>query len=483
MSYVLRPYQEEAIEQLRANIRRGIKNQVICIPTGGGKTLIAAHLINECFTKGKRAVMVADRTVLVDQTSAVLDAHAIPHGVLMSSHWRRRPYERVQIASAQTIARRQWPPADLIVVDECHTQQGTVLRRIAARDTVVIGLSATPTTKALGKHYDAVVTVTTTNKLIAEGHLVPYKIYAASQPDMTGVRVVAGEYDEKQTISRVLPIVGDCVSEYLAKGNHAKWIAFCVNVDHCREVQKRMMDAGIMCELFTYQEGDEQRTQVMEEFRKADSHIRGLISVSALSRGLDVPDVGCVILARPLRSSVAELIQSIGRGLRPAPGKDHCVILDHGGSTVRMWDRLNDIYEDGITQLDDGKPKKKKEAKKPEREPITCSRCAHVHAPRPSCPSCGFVYERKSNISHQAGELVEVAGADSTSSERRDLYAMLLHIAQERNYSPGWAAHKFKERTGRWPNGMAPDPIPPTQQLVNWVRSRMIAFAKSRRSA
>src|SRR5690606_21214447 len=153
-----------------------------------------------------------------------LDEHGIDHGVIMADHWRWAPYQLVQVASAQTLARRTWPEADLIVVDEAHVLHATVLRRIARRDTVVIGLSATPKTRGLGKYYDALVNATPTNELIAEGHRVPFRIFAASEPDMEGVRVVAGEFEEKETVRRVLPIVGDCVAEYLRHTPDAKFI-------------------------------------------------------------------------------------------------------------------------------------------------------------------------------------------------------------------------------------------------------------------
>jgi hypothetical protein len=68
---------------------------------------------------------------------------------------------------------------------------------------------------------------------------------------------------------------------------------------------------------------------MVEEFRKPDSYIRGLISVAALSKGFDVSDCGVIIMARPLRSSLSEHIQILGRGLRTHPGKEECIVLDH----------------------------------------------------------------------------------------------------------------------------------------------------------
>jgi DNA repair protein RadD len=485
--YTLRPYQEDAIQQLRDNIRAGCRAQILCIPTGGGKTLCAAHLIGEAYGKGKRSVMVADRTVLVRQTSAVLHEHGIDHGIIMADHPSWAPWKRVQVASAQTLARRQnWPEADLVLVDEGHVQQATVLRKIdeirrsTKRDAVVIALTATPTTKGLGRHYERVVTVTTTHKLIAQGFLTPYKIFAATEPDMNGVKVVNGEWEKREATRRVMPIVGDVVTEYLTRANGRKAIGFCVSVAHAREIQRQMMSAGIVAELFTYKEGDEQRVGIMDEFRKPDSYIRCLLSVSALSRGLDVPDVSCVILARPLRSSVAELIQSVGRGLRPFPGKEDCIILDHGGSTVRLWDRFMDIYDNGVRELDDGRHKEKAPSKKAEREPMKCSRCAAVHKPSPLCPACGYEYPaRRATVEHEPGTLSEVGGYQ-TAEGRRDLHAQLLWIAKDKHYADGWVSWKYKAKTGQWPPHAKPEPQPPTPELLRWCRSQLIRHARGK---
>lgn len=477
----LREYQDRALNQIRRNILQGVKNQVLSIPTGGGKTLVAMYMMRECSARGKRSIFVADRTVLVDQTSEVLDTFGIEHGVLMGDHWRWRPWCKVQVASAQTINRRSWPEADLVIIDECHTRQKTVLDRISPRDTIAIGLSATPTPKWMGQYYDAVVSVTTTHRLRDEGFLVPYRIFQPSEPDMTGVKVVRGEWQEEEAARRVMPIVGDVVAQYLKHGGDRKFIAFGVNVEHCREMQKQFVAAGVSCELFTYQEQGEVRESVMKEFRKPDSYIRGLLSVSALSRGLDVPDVGVVILARPLRSSLAELIQSIGRGLRPADGKEDCLVLDHAGNTVRMWAGLQRAYEFGFTELDDGKVKERKKAEAKEKDPLKCPKCSHVHAPRPLCPHCGHQYPRRSNVEHIAGELRELTGlATSARNVSQALYSQLLQLALEKGKEPKWAMGMYKQRTGEWPNNLAMVTEPPTSQLRRWVLSRQIAYAKGR---
>jgi superfamily II DNA or RNA helicase len=421
---------------------------------------------------------------LINQTSDMLDKYGIEHGVIQSSHPRFQPWQKIQIASSQTLARRQWPEADLIIVDEAHGLDKTTLDRIQARDCVVIGLTATPFTKGMGKHYDAIVSVTTTNKLIDDGHLVPFRVFAASEPDMTGAKVVAGEWTDNEAAERALPIVGDCVAEYLKHGLNKKFVAFGCNVAHCEELQRQFMAAGVQTELYTYRTDDDARTAMVEEFRKPDSFIRGLISVSALSKGFDVPDVECIIMARPLKSSLAEHIQILGRGLRPHPGKKDCLVLDHAGNTVRFWDAMHEFFEVGAVELDDGKKKEKAKAKKKERESVKCPQCKCVHAAAPSCPECGHVYPKKqSQIMHADGELSEIGAAAAKREDKQRLYSQLLWLAAERGYSPGWAGHKYKEKFGVWPRGLRDEPEMPSPALLNWVRSRNIAYAKSRKAA
>jgi len=479
---VLRDYQLDAVEKLRDNIRAKIRNQILCIATGGGKTVIAAHLLQESSNKQRRAIFVCDRISLINQTSKTLDDYGIPHGVMQAQHWRFKPWEKVQVCSAATLARREWPETDLIIVDEAHSQIKHTLARTDMRDVVTIGLSATPFSKGLGKHYDAVVNVTTTNKLMTENFLVPFRVFAAKEPDMTGAKVVAGEWTENEIESRTIPIIGDCVAEYLKHCSGKKFIAFGVNVAHATEMKKQFSDAGIICELYTFREGDEFRTDTVEEFRKPDSYIRGLISVSALSKGFDVSDVEVIIMCRPLKSSLAEHIQILGRGLRIHEGKTECIVLDLAGNMLRFWDEMSDFFETGEVVLDDGKKKEKKKPKPREKKAVKCPVCFHIHESF-ICPSCGHVPVKKSGIDQQAGELEEMSlSAGASRDTKQEFYSQLLFYAKDRGYTDGWVAHSYKNKFGVWPKGMKDEVLPPSQFTLNWLRSRQISWAKSKKN-
>lgn len=485
----LRQYQLDAEEAVRDHIREGKKNILLCAPTGSGKTVIGAHLIKQADAKQKRAAFVVDRNTLINQTSVVFDEYGIDHGIMQADNPRARPWDRVQVCSAQTLVRRKWPEADLLVIDEAHTVTEVVRKRIEPRDTVTIGLTATPFTKGLGKLYDALVNVTTTNQLIADGFLSPYRIFAVKEPNMEGVKVVAGEWVDAEASKRALTVVGDVVAEYLTHGGGKKFLCSACDVAHAEEMARQFNAAGVRAEAYTYRTSDEIRADLVTEFRKADSRIRGLISPVALTKGFDVPDVGVLIMARPLRKSLAEHIQFFGRGLRIHHSKKDCVILDHSGNSVRFWDLWNDFFETGCLELDDGKPKPKPKAEDKEERFKKCPQCHHVHSPLPTCPSCGYAYPKRVVV-HSPGELIELAIARGDRTKlSTDLWPQLCAHARKVKGDDGksLALALFKKRTGVWPTRefhQTPDaPISP--ELQRWLKAERMRwiFGNKQKSA
>jgi len=492
----LRPYQQRAVDEARDALRAGKRRILICAPTGSGKTVIASHLLQSCVQKGRRATFVVDRVNLIEQTSAMLDGYKIAHGVIQASHVRRQMYQRVQVCSVQTLQRRQWPISDLDIFDEAHVLHKTHKKRLQQGDSIVIGLTATPFTRGLGQWFDAVVNVTTTRELIAQKWLAPYRIYSCAQPDMAGVAVKSsGEWAEKEASARALQVVGDVVAEYQLHGQGRKFICSAVDVAHVQELQRRFLAAGINAQAYTYKEDEAGRADVVAEFRQPDSNIRGLITVTAASRGFDVPDIGCVIMARPLRKSLAEHIQLFGRGLRMAQGKSDCLVLDHSGNCARFWHECEAFFDTGAKALDDGKGKKPKKAQPPkEREAVKCPNCRALHMAQPHCPQCGHEYPKKAAVEHVAGSLKKLlarygAGARLGHAPARqaitqDLWPQVCGYATERKGDDAQGARKmalalFKEMAGVWPAASFEDTVAvaPSKEVRARIRSLQIRYA------
>jgi superfamily II DNA or RNA helicase len=487
----LRPYQANAVERVREFVRQGKKNILLCAPTGSGKTVIGSHLINESQRKGRRSAFVVDRVTLINQTSDTFDRYGIDHGVVQADHPRRQPWKRVQVCSAQTVARRKWPDAELLVIDEAHTVMKVVADRIVERDVVTIGLTATPFTKGLGKLYDALVNVTTTRQLIHDGFLADYKIFAETEPNMTGVKVVAGEWVDAEASERALQVVGDVVVEYTEKGEGRKFIASSCDVAHAEELARQFNAAGIRVATYTYRTPDDERAQLVREFRRADSQIRGLISPVALTKGFDVPDVSCLIMARPLRKSLAEHIQFFGRGLRIHPGKENCIVLDHSGNCARFWHECEGFFDTGCLELDDGKPKPKpKKADDEAQTAVKCPQCRRLHPPMPICPSCGYEHPRRQTVQHVPGTLKELLATGDAKMLRTELWPQVCGYVRETDKTDGDVSRMQKRAqaiyiglTGSFARANLADTVSvtPSAALQGKIRSQQIAWARGRK--
>lgn len=491
MRVELRDYQQVAFDKARDAVRQGANRILICAPTGGGKTVLASALMEMVREKGNRASFVVDRLSLIQQTSDTFDRYGLDHGVIQGGHERWAPALPIQLCSVQTLGRRRWPETAVDVFDEAHVLHKTHKDRMEEKSSIVIGLTATPFTKGLGKWFDVVINVTTTRTLIEQGWLSPYRIFSCAEPDMAGVTVKStGEWDEKEASGKALEVVGDVVAEYLKHGGGRKFICSAVDTAHVEELQRQFLAAGINVATYTYKDSEDDRADTTNEFKKPDSAIRGLITVTAASRGFDVPDVSCVIMARPLRKSLAEHIQLFGRGLRISPetGKQNCIVLDHSGNCARFFEECETFFDFGAGELDDGKKRDKPKPKeKKELEPVKCPQCRALHKPMPACPCCGHEYPRKQAVAHVPGTLKELIAGGYRKELSRDLWPMVCGYVLERR--EGEAARKqalaiFKDMTGAWPMSdfNSTQPVDPTAEVRSRIRAQQIRFSHRRKT-
>lgn len=505
MNLELRPYQVASIEALRQGVRDGHKHQMLAAPTGSGKTVCATYLMQEAASKMSRAWFIVDRVALVGQTSVMFDHYGIQHGVIQASHWRFRPWERIQVISSQTLARRSMGDIvpDLVIVDEAHTLYKSTVDFIKAHpDIITVGLSATPFTRGLGKLFTSVVNVTTTDKLIEEKYLAPVRVYAGKAADMTGAKVkFNGEWEETAIETRGLTVIGDIVSEWIAKTNQhfngpVKTIVFSATVPHGEELCRRFQEAGFNFQQVSYRDGnDERRAKLIEEFRKPDSEIMGLVSCEALAKGFDVPDILCGIAARPYRKSLSGHIQQIGRVMRSSPGKDYALWLDHSGNFLRFWEDTEAVFAEGIPRLDDREldAKVRPEPDEDDKAKLACGACHFVMGGRQVCPMCGWERPKRANtVLEMDGELHELSLKKSKASQldvllqdKDSAQRMIWGHALERKGGDMAAAEKFalaqwRNLYGTWPRYAFRnvEPMTPHPAIVRKIQQQIIAWSR-----
>lgn len=486
----LRHYQDRSINALRQGFIDGHRSQMLYLATGGGKTECAIALLQATKEAGNSAAMVLDRRILCEQTSQRLDKYGIDHGVLMSGHWRFRPEHKIQICSAQTLeARGSFPGLKLLIVDEAHAVRRETADFIKNSSIKVIGLSASPFTKGLANLYTNVISEITTKELIDEGSLVPLKVFVSTEIDMDGAKKVAGEWSQKEATERGIKITGDIVSEWI-KTTHAifgeprKTIVFCAGVAHGADLSDKFARAGYNFVSLSYKDDDEFKQEAIDEFSKPDSSIHGLIATDILTKGFDIPDVMIGVSARPFTKSFSSHVQQMGRVMRPCEGKNYAVWIDHSGNYLRFKEEWEELVHNGVSELADGKEKPKKEPSKEEKEAAKCPKCSHVWPSRSdTCVHCGFVREKKNVVTAVPGQLIEVVGTlKADSDEKRSFYHQLLYYAEMKGYADGWAWHQYQTRYGVQPK-WAKERKPVTKKVMDWIRSRQIAYAKARAKA
>jgi len=484
----LRDYQERAIAELRSRLMQGKKRPVIQAPTGAGKTVIAAAIVKMAREKNKTVLFTVPSLSLIDQTVERFRQNGITEvGVMQGMHELTDYRMPVQVCSVQTLARRTIPRADLVLVDECHVMFKLYDRWMADPEWTKIpfvGLTATPWAKGMGAagRWDDLIIGTTTAELISLKHLSDFKVFAPAHPDLSGVKTVAGDYEVKG-LGEVMDqnnLVADIVTTWLEKGENRPTVCFAVNRIHAKNIQTQFEQAGVKAAYMDAFTNLHERAEIVKQFENGD--VKVICNVGVLTTGFDA-DVRCVILARPTKSEIL-YTQMIGRGLRTADGKDHCIILDHSDTTLR----LGFVTDISCGQLDDGSARRAaKEKAKP--LPKECPACSFLRPPRvKSCPACGFVAKPKCEVEVEDGELLELTRdkkarvKDIGMAEKQKFYSELVAHAMLRGYNKGWASHAYRDKFKVWPaNELRAEPaamISPATE--SWIRSRNIRKAKAK---
>ena len=489
----LRDYQVQAIDDLRDAVRDGHSRVVVQAPTGAGKTLVGAALIDSALKKNKRVLFVVPALSLIDQTVGVLQGEGVDDvGVMQAMHEMTDHRCRVQVASVQTLMRRQFPECDVIIIDEVHRWfefYGKMILDPAHAKKPVIGLSATPWTRGLGSYFSKLLQPVTTQQLIDQGYLSDFRVFAPSHPDLTGVRIVAGDYHEGDlaNVMNEMTLVADVVQTWLEKAQDRPTLCFGVDCAHAQALQRQFQAQGVPTDYQDAYTDSEARHLIKHRFHHGETKV--VCNVGTLTTGVDW-DVRCIVMARPTRSEMLH-VQIIGRGLRTAEGKDHCLILDHSDNHAR----LGFVTDIDHPELDDGRARRSKDASDNIKLPKPCVGCAAMLPPKTkTCPHCGFEHQpRDGTIVFADGELLEIervtriqkpaktAREELLELPRQWVWSQLIGYRDQHGYKPKWPLAQYMALYGSWPKYLHDRPEPPSPAMKRYIRWRMIQWTKSKK--
>lgn len=417
-------------------------------------TVCFADIVRRTVERGHRVVVVAHRIEIVRQIGKALARSGVAFGWVLPG--QSTPVASVLVGMVQTVANRldALQPPKLLVVDEAHHATAGSYKKItdAWKDSYVLGVTATPARtdgRGLGDVFDGIVEGPPMAELIARGRLSGFQYFAPPvTANLSGVKTRGGDYALDQLAEAMdrRAVTGDAVRTYAKHLNGRPAIAFCVSVEHAKNVAQQFAEAGWKAESVDGATDPAVRADRIAAI--GDGRLNVLTSCDIISEGTDIPVVAGAILLRPTQSLIVYL-QQVGRVLRPKPDNSRAVILDHCGNVLThgMPDQPREWGLEG---------RAKRQGPAPVRQ---CPKCYAAFAPAPKCPSCGHVLVAapKARTAGKVveGELAEVKEVKREPVKREDLVRMvaaaktlpeLQALSKRLGYQPGWAWVTWQKR-------------------------------------
>jgi DNA repair protein RadD len=469
-----RYYQTEGVQKATEAVVSGFRNLILVAPCAAGKTLIGAMLIQGALRKGIRCLFLAHRRELIRQSFEKLYEGGVPLdaiGIEMagvdqwnrtagSDEWiwaqaKRNPNAPIQLASVDTLRRRELPPAGLVIDDECHRCTSKTRREFAAHyaNSIRIGLTATPIGPnggSLADVYEKLIIVATPSELAAAGHVLTPRVFTVPKsglPDLRGVPVsqATGDYRESE-LTRAVDrgaITGNAIDHWRQYADGLPTVLFPASIVHSQHCVAEFNRSGIPAIHLDGKMSAKKRAKILSMLKSGEVSV--LSSCDCISEGFDFPPLACAIDVSPTLSLVRHM-QRMGRVLRLWPGKERPIILDHAGNCVNHG-RPDIDREWELRAICKGE-------KRPVGSPISvvCKQCFAVfpHGTR-EC-ECGYVFGTSDNPRIPEvvdGQLVE--DAPVKADKRKIAWDGLVAKCKENGYKPGWAKIQFKQQFGFWP--------------------------------
>jgi DNA repair protein RadD len=501
----LYPYQQTAVDRVLAAIEGGAKRIMLSLPTSGGKTVIASHLIALLAATGKLSIFPCPAN-LVTQTRDRFLGYGLPSVGVIKGMEKRTPGAALQVCSLSTLStrrrngRQEISNLGLVVADEAHYKFDETFELMAEwPDVVFVGLSATPWAKGLGKYWQELIVCETIDGLIEWGKDRPKEGlcgFVAYAPGDAGIQrrlakvkrdAIKEDYDTA-SLGRAMndkTLIGDVVKTWLLRGEGRPTFCFAVNVAHSKHIRDCFNASGVAAEHMDANTSGNDREAIFERLKAGETKV--VCSVGVLTTGIDEPHVSCVICARPTQSQIL-WVQAVGRGLRRHPGKENLIILDHSSNSSRLGTVADISTRMAKAPLDDGKLKaalsEEEEREAKEALPRLCPECACVvNRQDEHCPQCGHAFKRVCEVEVVEGDLVKLGSGErgrigATEAEIQTFYRECLGRADTLGWKPGnayyWTREKFRgfNAPRAWLNL---PPLTPTPATINELKRQWIA--------
>lgn len=456
----LRPDQIQFCRSIELALRQPPHTVLAVAPTGSGKTVCFSALTQAwtAHMPTHRVMLLVHRRELLEQISRCLTTWGVEHGLIAPDAPNHRT-RRVQVASIQTLIRRlgDYEPPNTLVIDEAHhainrSSWGKLFRSWPHARR--LGVTATPerlSGEGLRDTFATMVLGPTVESLMEAGSLSRYRLFAPPTQAADRVAKRMGDYVRKdlEGAMNTRTITGDAVEHYRRHALGKRAMVFCVSIAHAESVAAQFDSAGIPALSIDGQRTPRERAEILGAFSAGRTQV--LTSCDLVSEGFDLPAVEVAILLRPTQS-LALYLQQVGRALRPYPGKDAAIILDHAGNTAK-----HGLPDDARQWSLDGKEaRKKKEGDRPPSVKV-CPACFAAVSPSVlACPECAYQFISERKIEQVEGTLTEIdVQAQRQAARRAQGHASsldeLIALGRSRGYRnpSGWARYVWAARQKR----------------------------------
>ena len=341
----LRPYQQEAFENVFSQWDGGTHKTLVVMPTGTGKTIVFAKIVEECVRRGYKVLIMAHRGELLDQAAdKILKATGLRCSVEKAERSCLGEWYRVVVGSVQTLMNekrlKQFRPDyfDVIVVDEAHhsisPSYQTVLQHFGHAN--VLGVTATPDRadmKNLGSYFESLAYEYTMPQAIRSGYLVPIKALTVPlKIDISMVGISAGDFKVGEIGTALDPYLYQIADEMVKYCMDRKTIVFLPLIATSQKFMSILNERGFVAA--EVNGNSEDRAEILQDFENGRYNV--LCNSMLLTEGYDCPAVDCIIVLRPTKSRPL-YAQMVGRGTRLSPetGKEHLLLIDFLWMTER----------------------------------------------------------------------------------------------------------------------------------------------------